>query len=522
MPEVRATVRLQFHRDFTLNDALPLVAYFSQLGISHIYSSPLLKARSGSLYGYDVVDPTCINPELGGEAALVTLVSELRKYGMGLIVDIVSNHMAVGGDDNPWWQDVACWGLKSPYAQFFDIQWNSPDPLLKGQLLLPFLGAAYGEVLAAGDITLHFDQAHGTFYAQYIDHRFPLNPASYGHILGKTALDELRLLGGTFEDLENFENARDAAPALQMKLSELAQDTEASEAISQALSFYDIALGKESALLDMQRKAGTQDLKDITEPDPHDNDNFQRLHQLLELQHYRLASWRTAADDINWRRFFDVNELAALRVERADVFEASHRKIFELIEQGLIDGLRIDHIDGLANPRAYCRKLRRRVDRLAAKRPNELAQEHFPLYVEKILGGGEQLSTHWAVDGTTGYEFMNQISLLQHNPSGEEPLFDLWSTTTGRMGTFMEEAKEARRLVLAGGLAGDLEMVAQGLLLIARNDIATRDLTLGAIRRALLELIVNFPVYRTYAGACGRSEDDQIYFNQALAGARNA
>lgn len=520
MPEVRATVRLQFHCEFTLNDAVPLVAYFSQLGISHIYTSPLLMARSGSMHGYDVVDPTCINPEIGGEEALVRLVAELRKYGMGLIVDIVSNHMAVGGDDNPWWQDVLCWGLKSPYAQFFDIQWNSPDPLLKGQLLLPFLGVAYGEALAANEITLHFDQANGKFYAQYFDHQFPLNPASYGHILGKTTVDAVRLLGGTFEALENVENAREAAQALHMRLSEIAEDIEVSAAIAQAVSFYDIAAGKESALLDIQRKTSTDNPAVIEELDPQDNDSFQRLHQLLELQHYRLASWRTAADDINWRRFFDVNELAGLRVERAEVFEASHRKIFELIERGLIDGLRIDHIDGLANPRAYCRKLRRRVDRLVAKRPSELVPEYFPIYVEKILGDGEYLSPHWTVDGTTGYEFMNQVSLLQHDPDGELQLFDLWSTSTGRMGTFKDEAKEARRLVLAGGLAGDLEMVAQGLLLVARNDIVTRDLTLGAIRRALIEIIVNFSVYRTYAGACGRSATDQTFFNEALAGAR--
>lgn len=530
MPEVRATVRLQFHRNFTLNDAIPLVAYFNQLGISHIYSSPLLKARSGSMHGYDVVDPTCINPEIGGEPALVQLVAELRKYGMGLIVDIVSNHMAVS-NDNPWWQDVLCWGLQSPYAQFFDIQWNSPDPLLKGQLLLPFLGSGYGDILAANEISLHFDPIKGTFYTQYFDYQFPLNPASYGHILGKTTSDAVRMLASAFEDLNGNEKAYELAPALHVNLIELAEDAEIAAEIAQAVSFYNVALGRESALQDIHRKTGPHKLAkneehdlaknaETEELDPQDNDNFQRLHQLLELQHYRLASWRTAADDINWRRFFDVNELAGLRVERPDVFAASHRKIFELIEQGLIDGLRIDHIDGLANPRAYCRKLRRRVDRLAAERQGELAQEHFPIYVEKILGDGEHLSTHWAVDGTTGYEFMNLISLLQHDPCGELQLFDLWSTTTGRMGTFKDEAREARRLVLAGSLAGDVEMVAQGLLLIARNDIVTRDLTLGAIRRALIELIVNFSVYRTYAGACGRTEEDQHFFNEALTGAR--
>jgi len=519
MPEVRATVRLQFHRDFTLEQAVPLVAYFKQLGISHIYASPLLKARPGSMHGYDVIDPTCINPEIGGEAALVRLVQELRDYDMGLVVDIVSNHMAVS-DDNPWWQDVLCWGLQSPYAHFFDIQWNSPDPLLKGQLLLPFLGKGYGDVLAANEISLRFEQSSGKFYAGYFEHSFPVNPASYGHILGKAELEAVRILGASFETLETQENAWKLAQMLHQQLSELARDADVLAAIEQAMSFYDVALGQASALLDSQRKTGTCDHALSSVPRVQDNDNFQRLHQLLELQHYRLADWRTAADDINWRRFFDVNELAGLRVERPDVFEATHQKIFSLIEQGLIDGLRIDHIDGLANPRTYCRKLRRRIDYLTGRRPNTLNQDHIPIFVEKILGHSEQLPSGWNVDGTTGYEFMNQVSLLQHDPCGELQLFDLWGSISGRTGTFKDEVKEARRLVLGASLAGDVEMVAQGLLQIARTDIITRDFTLGAIRRALIELVVNFPVYRTYASAFGRSAQDQQFFNEALAGAK--
>lgn len=518
MPQIRATVRLQFHRGFSLYDAIPLIPYFHSLGISHIYSSPILKARSGSTHGYDVVDPTCINPEIGGEAALVQLVTALRKHDMGIMVDIVSNHMAVS-KENPWWLDVLCWGIRSPYAQFFDIQWDSPDPLLKEQLLLPVLGTAYGEALANNDIFLDFDADTGCFYARYYDNYFPLNPVIYGHILGKTNQENLGLLGQQFEELDTHQNPRADAGALQKKLSELAAAANTANHIQQALSYYNVALGEQSALRDrrnFQEEANTSS----SPADPKDNDNFQRLHQILELQHYRLASWRTAADDINWRRFFDVNELAGLRVERADVFEASHEKIFELIARGLIDGIRIDHIDGLANPRAYCRKLRRRVDRLIERRPPELRTHHFPIYVEKILGEGEQLSADWMVDGTTGYEFMNQVSLLQHDPRGELQLFDLWASTTGRLGTFKDEAREARRFVLTSSLAGDVETVAQGLLQIARTDLSTRDLTLGAIRRALIELIVNFPVYRTYAGACGRTVDDEKQFNEALAGAR--
>lgn len=520
MSEIRATVRLQFHRGFTLNDAVHLVPYFAQLGISHIYASPLLKASAGSMHGYDVVDPTCINPELGGEEALKLFVKELRNHNMGLLVDFVSNHMAVGGDSNPWWLDVLEWGPLSRYAQFFDIQWNSPDPLLKNQLLMPFLRTDYGEVLAAGEITLHFDRLKGSFYAQHFEHKFPLYPPSYGEILRNTGNNSLLALVHPFEALERSHDIWNATQQLQQELSDIAKEEVAAAAIASALSRYEIAPHNE--LTQQQDEADKAELSG--EYINHD-DNIQRLHRLLELQNYRLASWRTAADDINWRRFFDVNELGGLRVEKADVFEATHAKIFELIEAGFIDGLRIDHVDGLANPRAYCRKLRRRLNALAENRRDNLEEDrsgipHLPIYVEKILGENEQLSSNWNIDGTTGYEFMNQISLLQHDPLGELHLYDLWSKISGRTGTFKEEAREARRLVLSSSLAGDFEMVAQGLLLIARTDIATRDITLGAIRRALLELIVHFPVYRTYARSCGRSEQDQYFFNEALAGAR--
>lgn len=510
MTAVIATVRLQFHREFTFDDALPLVPYFKRLGISHIYSSPILMARPGSNHGYDLTDPTRINPELGGEEALGRLVNALQQEDMGLIVDIVSNHMAVGSD-NPWWTDVLTWGLRSPYAHFFDIQWNSPDPLLKGQLLLPFLEANYGEVLAAGNISLHFERDTGQFYVSHYQHRFPLSPASYNHILQLADHPGLHQLAMEFANLDATDGLSHA-PGLQQKLSELAFDTRVATALAQALSLFDLELAGTQTRSDGQTSTQTAEL-DISNPDS----NLARLHQLLELQAYRLASWRTAADDINWRRFFDVNELGGLRVEKPEVFEAAHSKIFELVERGWIDGLRIDHVDGLANPRAYCRKLRRRLDQIATTAG---LNKHLSIYVEKILADGEGLATDWRVDGTTGYEFMNQVSLLQHDPVGELQLFDLWTRHSGRPHTFAEEVKLARQLVLTSSLAGDVEAVAQGLQQIARADLATRDLTLGAIRRALIELVVHFPVYRTYTLASGRTAQDQQVFEQALAGAR--
>ncbi|MCF7202491.1 malto-oligosyltrehalose synthase [Pseudomonas sp. JM10B5a] len=496
MKPLSATLRLQFHRDFTLDHAAELVDYFAALGISHLYASPLLTARPGSMHGYDVIDPTRINPELGGEQALQRLVAKLREKGMGLILDIVSNHMAVGGDGNPWWLDVLEWGRRSPYAQFFDIEWNSPDPLLEGQLLVPFLGSDYGEALQQGSVTLQLDVEAGALYAKHYEHRFPITPPSYGEVLRLTEHPALRALAQHFDALRTEPAPYQAARQLRSELAQLLEDGDARRQLEAALQHYD----------------GTS------------TEGFKRLHALLERQHYRLASWRTAADDINWRRFFDINELGGLRVERPVVFEQTHEKIFQLIGDGLVDGLRIDHIDGLANPRGYCRRLRRRVDRLAALRPaidgTAQAGHHLPIYVEKILAAGESLHDDWGVDGTTGYEFMNQVSLLQHDPAGLEPLCALWSELSGRPADFMEEVRQARQLVVTGPLAGDFETVAQTLLAIARGDVMTRDITLGAIRRALLELIVHFPVYRTYIAAPGRRPADEPFFQQALAGAR--
>jgi len=480
---LRATLRLQFHKGFTLEQAVPLVPYFARLGISHIYASPLLAARAGSMHGYDVVDPTQVNPELGGEPALRRLVSTLREHNMGLILDIVSNHMAVGGSDNPWWLDLLEWGRLSPYGEFFDIQWHSPDPLMEGQLLLPFLGSDYGVALQEGTLKLLFKANTGSFYVEHYDHHFPICPSDYGEILKHQ--ETLKSLADRFSTLSYQTDAHSLAMPLKGELRELASDPQTLEAIQSNLQHFDSTT-----------EAG-----------------FHNLHQLLERQSYRLASWRTAADDINWRRFFDINELGGLRVERPAVFEATHGKIFQLIAEGLVDGLRIDHIDGLADPRGYCRKLRRRVDLLAPGR-------HLPIYVEKILGAGETLHRDWAVDGTTGYEFMNQLSLLQHDPDGEFVLGDLWQRRTERPAAFIEEAQLARQQILNGSLASDCESVAQALLQVARDDLMTRDLTLGAIRRVLQALIVHFPVYRTYISAMGRSAQDEVFFQQAMDGAR--
>ena len=485
-PILRATQRLQFHAGFTLDDARLQVPYFARMGISHLYASPLLTARDGSMHGYDVVDPTRVSPALGGEAALRRLVAELRAHDMGLILDVVSNHMAVGGADNPWWLDLLAWGRASPYAEFFDIQWHSPDPLLEGQLLLPFLGNDYGATLKAGELPLRYDAQQGRFYSEHGHHHFPICPLDYGFLLHISGQPDLQFLGERFTALHPLPHPRERTAPLHAELAALSARPEVLAAIEQQLTCFDA-----------RHPSG-----------------LERLHALLERQSYRLASWRTAADDINWRRFFDVNELAGLRVERPRVFEATHQKIFDLIRDGLVDGLRIDHVDGLADPRGYCRKLRRRVDALAPER-------HVPIYVEKILGAEESLPDDWQVDGTTGYEFMDQVSLLQHDPAGAAPLASLWAEHSERPGDFREQALLARQQILNGSLAGDCDRVALALRDVARDDLMTRDLTLGAITRALQALVVHFSVYRTYINAAGRSAADDEVFGRAMEGARN-
>jgi (1->4)-alpha-D-glucan 1-alpha-D-glucosylmutase len=502
--QLRASIRLQLHSEFGFYEAANKVPYFNQLGISHLYVSPIFKARDKSSYGYDVVDTSIISTELGGEQGLEALVEKLHQFNMGLIVDFVPNHMAVGDGYNPWWLSVMEWGKQSPFASFFDIQWNSTDPLLDGQLLLPVLGTGYGEAITSGTISVNYDEKQGKFFAQHYSHQFPIRPASYFYILNLTQDADLMALGRQFAALNASSDPVAKADSLFSKLARMVEDKKLQPNIFEALNYFSIP----------------DSVKSLPEDEKYLHGPVKRLHNLLEVQHYRLASWQTASDEINWRRFFDINELAAIRIERHEVFEAIHKKLFELIDRGLIDGIRLDHIDGLANPRTYCRKLRRRISGLIAKSDINVS-EKFPIYVEKILGNQEQLPVDWEVDGTTGYDFMDQISLLQHDPAGKNLLTKAWAQITGRPETFAEEVKTARELILTHSFTSEFEAVARGLHRIARVNLATRDITFSSIKRVLFALLVNFPVYRTYTTICNRSDQDQLIFSTALKGAAN-
>ncbi|WP_110707641.1 malto-oligosyltrehalose synthase [Salinicola sp. CR57] len=466
MRAVRATVRLQLHADFTFDDARRQVDYYAALGVSHFYLSPFLTSRAGSTHGYDGVDPTRIDPELGGEAGLARLVEALHAAEMGIVADIVPNHLAVGAE-NPWWQDMLALGRASDYARCFDIDWEQPGA--DGKVLLPFLGDRYLRVLENGELVLAWDATHSAFFVAYHEHRFPIDPGQTEALLAASSTD-----------------AREAT-ALPPR-EELAGD--------------DPLVAAVIADHDAKTRAGCS-----------------RLHALLERQAYRLLYWRTANDALNWRRFFDITELAGVRVEDESVFDLSHAYILALVERGWIDGLRIDHIDGLADPRGYALRLRGRLDAISERQGVE--SQRLPIYVEKILGDGECLHTDWGVDGTTGYEFLDLVSGIQHDPTGREPLTRLWREVSGRTADFAAEVEIARQEMLHGPLTAEFERCVRAMRALADASPATREFSLPAIRRVVAALAIGYPVYRSYTDRNGRPEVDIGAFEHAMQAARS-
>ncbi|WP_374293752.1 malto-oligosyltrehalose synthase [Sphingomonas sp.] len=394
----RATYRFQFHERFGFKDAEALVPYLDRLGISHVYASPITVAAKGSTHGYDVIDPTRISPDLGGEDAFRSLVATLRARGMGVIIDIVPNHMGVAGGGNAWWNDVLANGQASRYARFFDIDWSH-------RLVLPILGAPLAEVLADGQITVERRDGRA-FIVAYGEHRLPV---------------------------------RD-------------EDQDAAEAMP--------------------------------------------LADLLDRQHYRLASWRMANDELNWRRFFTISELAGLRIEDPAVFEETHALYFRLYEEGLIDGVRIDHVDGLTDPAGYCRLLRERLD--ALPRPAEAPKGPAYIVVEKILAADEPMPTDWGVDGTSGYDFMEEVAALLHAPEAAEPLGTLWAEISGNNADFAPEELRARQDMLAWQFSGQLDGCVAAFMKLADTASDASAYSPAMWRRAIERLLWVFPVYRTY------------------------
>ena len=507
----RATYRLQFNKDFTFDNAVQVLPFLARLGVSHVYCSPILRARPGSMHGYDIVAHNEVNPELGGREGFERFSAALREHGMGQMLDMVPNHMAVMGADNAWWMDVLENGQASIYADYFDIDWHPPDPDLAGKVLVPVLGDHYGHILACGQLVVSFEPERGAFAVSYDAHRFPIDPGTYPvllkraepHIADPDARADISSLIAAFGYLP----ARGSLNALAM--AERARDKELHKARLAGLA--------------AQHPGVLQAIEGVT-AELNAQGTHDALHELLEAQAYRLAYWRVAADEINYRRFFDINELAALRMENEQVFEATQGFTLELAAAGIVDGLRIDHPDGLYDPAQYFRRLQEGYARRANIALPQFDAQGRParlLYVvaEKIAALHEQLPDSWHVHGTTGYRFGAILNGVLVDASARARFDRIWRAFTHEDRSFAELAYQGKRAIMRNALASELTVLATDLLRIARADRRTRDYTFNALRDTLAEVCACMPVYRTYI-IDQPSEQDIRYVEWAVAHAR--
>ncbi|HEV2687314.1 MAG TPA: malto-oligosyltrehalose synthase [Bryobacteraceae bacterium] len=492
-----ATYRLQFNRSFTFEQATGLVEYLEELGITDVYASPFLMARPGSLHGYDVTDHTRFNPEIGDEESFLKLSGELHKRNMGLIADVVPNHMCISHPSNLWWWDVLENGPSSPFARFFDIEWHPPKAELVNKVLLPVLGDQYGRVLENKEIQVIYSD--GQFQVAFYETPLPLAPRTWTLIL-EPAVAKLRdQLDPAHEQVAELESIITA-------LSHLPDNTETDDAkIRERQREKDIVKRRLSALVEASPQAAAaidSALVDINGERGNPR-SFDRLERLLESEAYRLSYWRVAMDEINYRRFFDINDLAAIRVEDPEVFSAVHALLFDLVRQGHITGLRIDHPDGLFEPEKYFRYLQDACKAHTAPshstgaNPNG-ANRTFYIVAEKILVGNEALRTNWAIEGTTGYSFLNLLNGVFVDRSKEKAFQQLYRRFTGWSKPIDDLVCESKRLILQVAMSSELNVLARKLDRISEQHRWYRDFTLENLRDALREVITTFPVYRTY------------------------
>ncbi|UPK37458.1 malto-oligosyltrehalose synthase [Bradyrhizobium sp. 186] len=489
-----ATYRLQLTADFGFDNAVAVVPYLKALGITHLYTSPVMKARKGSTHGYDTVDHSQFNPELGGEAGFARLSEALIKHGLGLIIDFVPNHVGVHFADNPWWLDVLEWGQASPHAVSFDIDWDLLPYRARGGVLLPILGSSYGEALERGEIELRYDPGEGSLSAWYFEHRLPIAPERYGEVL-RVIVKEAdateteagkRLLGLAARYTGLRRPNRKEAPAFKTELKEIEGGA---DIIARGISAYRAAKDRPAQTL--------------------------ALHHLLERQHYKLGHWRLASSDINYRRFFDVNGLAGLRVEDPGTFAATHRLVKQLVVDGKLQGIRLDHIDGLRDPAQYCQRLRRLV------RDAQGTTKPFYTAIEKILGEHERLPHFAGVQGTTGYEWMNVITHVLVDPKGLEALDETWRQISNRPPRLAPYVKDAKRRVLETLLTSEFTVLTRLLARIATGHYSTRDFSADSLRQALELYVLHFPVYRTYLTTSAPTAHDRKLIDETIERARS-
>jgi len=522
------TYRLQFNSGFRFDDARRLVGYLHSLGVSHVYSSPILRAREGSPHGYDITDHNELNPEIGKHEDFQRFVAELKNHNIGLVLDIVPNHMA-GLGTNPWWHDALANGRASEFAEFFDIDWDPLKPELHEKILLPILGDQYGAELEAGKIRVVLDD-HG-FHVEYYDKKLPIDPQTIPLIFEplsneplppelRTVLSGLRSLPShSSTESEPIRQRRRSIPLLTESLQELFRESP-----------------------EVRRLAGTA--VELINGKAGNSRSFDALHRLLEAQVYRLANWRVSGEEINYRRFFDINELIGLRMENPRVFAATHQLLRELLAEDMVQGLRIDHCDGLLNPRQYLVRVQmlyaasqcsgpvphpplaengieEEVQRVFGQ--HDWMKDHSLLYtvVEKILEPGEDLPNEWPVDGTSGYDFTTLVNGIFIEQRNEKAFTNLYQRFTGLSLDVDTLIYNSKKLIMHASLASEVNVLAHMLDELSVSDRYARDFTRKALRDVIRETIACFPVYRTYIDERGQiSEHDRIYINDAIVRAK--
>jgi len=501
---------LQLHAGFTFRDAEAIVPYLRELGVTHCYTSPYLQARHGSTHGYDIINHNALNPEIGSEAEHASWTAALRRHDMGQILDIVPNHMGIVANENAWWRDVLENGQASPFAGYFDITWTaSTRPELHGRVLLPVLGDPYGKALESQQLKLEYQS--GAFQIAYFDLRFPVAPSSYRLILGQALSELMSTLDKESPTMLEYlsiltavKNLPPRSEADPVRLGELLREKEVTKRRLAALT-------DESAPV----RAALEQTVRLYNGHPGEPRSFDLLDELLNDQPYRLSYWRVATDEINYRRFFDINELAALSTEREEVFAATHALILKLLQEGHLDGVRIDHPDGLYDPRQYLLRLQasyllacahhvfetRReyqdldwstLERAVRLRIAELQRQgdedalRRPLYVvvEKILMTGEPLPEDWPIHGTTGYQFLNVVNGLFVDARNVDPFTRTYERWAQEHRAFSETVYDNKFMILQTALASELHMLAHQLDRLAQRDRWSRDFTLNGLRHA--------------------------------------
>jgi (1->4)-alpha-D-glucan 1-alpha-D-glucosylmutase len=484
-----ATYRLQFTREFDFKDCLGILEYLRDLGVSHIYASPIFKARPGSTHGYDICDHNVINPELGGEEGFRRLREEARRLGIGWIQDIVPNHMAVSGD-NPLLVDVLENGPHSRYLPYFDIDWEHPDQAIRGRMLAPFLGSFLSEALEKGDVRLGYDREG--FFIAYYDLRLPVRIDSYAEILRQEMEELTERLDPENPDLTKLQglinsiSTLDAAEPLERRYEQIAF-------VKQLIFELQGSSGPFGAALDST----------IAE---YNNAETGLLQELLLHQHFRLSFWKVAGEEINYRRFFSINELISLRVEEEAVFDSIHRLTMDLVRSGEFTGLRIDHIDGLYDPGDYLERLETRCPKIYT-------------VVEKILGPDEPLPSSWPVQGTTGYEFMNMVCGLFVQPDNEQRFTRTYQRFSGLRTPFPGLVREKKELIIGRHMTGDVDNLARLVKSVSSMDLRGSDIAFHSLRRAIAQVLAAFPVYRTYISPGLFREEDRRFIEQAVSAA---